>query len=76
MFTGAVQDPWSSLESLPWFQVVTPFNPLTYLAEGDRGAVVPAVPHIEPWISIVARLVGGAVFSWIGVWGFIRGAIT
>jgi ABC-2 type transport system permease protein len=76
MFTGAVQYPWSSLESLPWFRVVTLFNLLAYLAEGLRGAVVPAVPHIEPWISIVAMLVGGAVSSWIGVWGFIRPAIT
>lgn len=76
MFTGAVQYPWSSLDSLPWFQVITLFNPLTYLAEAVRAAVVPQVPHIEPWISIAAMVATGAVFSWIGIRGFLRRAIS
>ena len=75
MFTGAVQYPWSSLESLPWFQIVTLFNPLTYLAEAVRGAVVPEVPHIDPLISVAAMMLTALVFSWIGIRGFLRRAV-
>ncbi len=42
LFTGCSQYPWPTLDRLRWFQVVTAFNPLTYLSEGMRGALVPA----------------------------------
>ena len=29
IFTGCTQYPWPSLSHLPWFQVVTLFNPIT-----------------------------------------------
>jgi ABC-2 type transport system permease protein len=76
MFTGAVQYPWMSLESLRWFQVVTLFNPLTYLSEAVRAAVVPEVPHIAPWICLLGLVVGGTIFTIIGVMGFMKKAIS
>ena len=76
MFTGATQYPWMSLDSLRWFQIVTLFNPLTYLSEAVRAAVVPEVPHIEPWISLVALVVAGVTFTVIGVKGFMKRAIS
>ena len=76
MFTGATQYPWKSLDTLPWFQVVTLFNPLTYLSEAVRAAVVPEIPHITPWICLVALVVSGVVFTSIGVKGFMRRAIS
>jgi ABC-2 type transport system permease protein len=76
MFTGATQYPWKSLETLPWFQVVTLFNPLTYLSEAVRAAVVPEVPHIAPWICLIALIVSGVIFTSIGVKGFMRRAIS
>ena len=76
MFTGATQYPWMSLGSLRWFQIVTLFNPLTYLSEAVRAAVVPEVPHIEPWISLVALVVAGILFTIIGVRGFMKRAIS
>ena len=39
LFTGASQYPWPSLSRLRWFQVVTAFNPLTYVSEGLRSAL-------------------------------------
>jgi ABC-2 type transport system permease protein len=42
IFTGCTYYPWASLSSIPWFQVVTLCNPLTYAAEGLRFAIVPA----------------------------------
>jgi len=76
MFTGATQYPWKSLDTLRWFQVVTLFNPLTYLSEAVRAAVVPEIPHITPWICLVALVVSGVVFTSIGVKGFMRRAIS
>ena len=41
LFTGCTYYPWSLLENIKWFQVITLFNPLTYAAEGMRYAMVP-----------------------------------
>ncbi len=48
---------------------------VTYVSEGMRGALVPAVPHIRPWICVAALMLSLALFSAIGIWGFIRRAI-
>lgn len=45
IFTGCTYYPWSSLDSIKWFQVVTLFNPMTYAAEGLRSAMVPPFPN-------------------------------
>jgi len=76
LFTGASQYPWPSLDGLPWFQVITLFNPMTYVSEGLRAAMVPQVPHIRPWICIVAMLVSLVVFMAIGIKGFMRRALS
>ena len=55
LFTGAVQYPWPSLSHLRWFQIVALFNPMTYVSEGLRGAMVPQVPHMRPWICVRDR---------------------
>jgi ABC-2 type transport system permease protein len=74
IFTGAAFYPWSALDSLPWFQVVTLFNPLTYVSEGMRAALTGA-PHLgSGWI--VLGLVGSTlIFSWLGLRGFQRRAV-
>jgi ABC-2 type transport system permease protein len=74
IFTGAAFYPWSALDSLPWFQIVTLFNPLTYVSEGMRAALTDA-PHLATgWI--LAGLVGSTlVFSWLGLRGFGRRAV-
>lgn len=76
LFTGASQYPWPSLHSLRWFQAITLFNPMTYVSEGLRAAMVPQVPHIRPWICIVAMLVSLVVFMAIGIKGFLRRALS
>jgi ABC-2 type transport system permease protein len=75
LFTGATQYPWPSLDRLPWFKAVTALNPLTYVSESVRAAVVPEVPHMAPWISVLVLVVSGAAFMSIGMWGFQRRAI-
>jgi ABC-2 type transport system permease protein len=76
MFTGATQYPWPGLHSLRWFQVITAFNPLTYCAEGVRAAMVPNVPHIQPWICISVLLLSAAVFTLTGMVTFRRRAYS
>ena len=57
LFTGASQYPWASLDHLPWFQALTACNPLTYVSEGMRAAMVPEVPHIPPLVSVLVLVV-------------------
>jgi ABC-2 type transport system permease protein len=54
---------------------VTALNPMTYVSEGMRAALVPSVPHIAPWVCIVVLVCSLAVLLTIGVRGFYRRAI-
>ncbi len=76
MFTGATQYPWPSLDSLRWFQVVSALNPLTYVSEGVRAALVPDVPHIDPWVCVVVLVASAVAFTATGLKGFHRRAIA
>src|SRR5215218_4958942 len=67
LFTGASQYPWASLDNLRWFQVVTALNPMTYVSEGMRAALVPDVPHIQPWVSVLVLVVTIVVSMAIGI---------
>jgi ABC-2 type transport system permease protein len=75
LFTGASQYPWASLDHLPWFQVVTACNPLTYVSEGMRAAMVPDVPHIRPLVSVLVLAVTIAAALAVGIRLFLRRAI-
>lgn len=43
---------------------------------GVRAAMVPAIPHIAPWICVLVLAGAAAVFTGIGMWGFRRRALT
>lgn len=75
LFTGCSQYPWPSLSRLPWFKVVTACNPMTYVSEAMRAALVPSVPHIAAWVCIVVLLGSITALMGIGVRGFYRRAI-
>lgn len=75
LFTSATQYPWPSLAHLRWFQVVTAANPITYVSEGVRAALVPNVPHIPAWICLLALIISLAVFGTLGMAGFHHRAI-
>jgi ABC-2 type transport system permease protein len=75
LFTGCSQYPWPSLDRLPWFQVVTACNPMTYVSESMRAALVPGVPHIAVWVCIVVLVCSLSALMVIGVRGFYRRAI-
>jgi ABC-2 type transport system permease protein len=75
LFTGATQYPWPLLAHLRWFQVITAANPITYVSEGMRAALVPSIPHIPGWICVLALIGSLAIFGIIGLIGFRRRAI-
>jgi len=75
LFTGCSQYPWPSLAHLRWFQIVTACNPMTYVSEGMRAALVPYVPHIDGWVCLVVLAVALTILMSIGVRGFYRRAI-
>jgi ABC-2 type transport system permease protein len=75
LFTGCSQYPWPSLSRIRWFQAITAANPMTYVSEGLRGALVPRVPHIAPWICVVVLLTEITLLMALGVRGFYRRAI-
>lgn len=75
LFTGSSQYPWPSLDQMRWFQVVTALNPLTYVSEGLRAAMVPDVPHMPPAVCIGVLVVAIAVIGWGGMRGFRRRAL-
>jgi ABC-2 type transport system permease protein len=75
LFTGASQYPWPSLAPLPWFQILTALNPMTYVSEGLRAALVPDVPHVAASTCLVVVMAWLAVLLPVGMWGFRRRAI-
>ncbi|MBV9100328.1 MAG: ABC transporter permease [Candidatus Dormibacteraeota bacterium] len=75
LFTGCSQYPWPSLAALRWFQVVTAMNPMTYASEGMRAALVPSVPHIAPWVSLIVLPAAILALVAVGIRGFYRRAV-
>lgn len=81
IFTGCVYYPWSTLNTIRWFQIVTLFNPLTYASEGLRYAMVPAIhgytlPTLAPaWVflGLGASCVG---FLLIGIQTFYKRVVA
>ncbi len=75
LFTGCTQYPWALLDRIKWYQVVTLFNPITYVSEGMRAALVPSVPHMNTAIAVAVLCVAVLAFGALGVRGFVRRAI-
>lgn len=62
--------------STPRFQIVTLFNPLTYMSEGIRGALIPnLIEHMNAATAAVALAAAMVVTGAIGIRGFLRRAI-
>lgn len=74
IFTGAAFYPWKGLDTLPWFQVVTLFNPMTYISEGMRATLTTTAHLGGGWIAL-GLLASVALFGTLGVLGFVRRAV-
>lgn len=74
IWTGCVHYPWPKL-SLRWFQVVSAGNPMTYVAEGMRAAMVPNVPHMPAWVCLSVLVGMAALLTATGVRSFRAHAV-
>jgi ABC-2 type transport system permease protein len=75
IFFGCAYYPWRGLDKVPVMKYLVLVNPLVYVAEGLRGVMTPAVPHMSLGVVIVA-LVLLAVAGWmLGMRSFYRRAI-
>lgn len=59
-FLGAIFYTWESLDPAPWLKVAVLVNPLVYMSEGLRAALVTGVPHM-PLPAVYAVLAGSTV---------------
>lgn len=65
----------ATLEDLRWFQVLSALNPLTYVSEGLRAALVPQVPHMPLWLCVLVPVLAVVLFTLLGIRGFLRRAL-
>lgn len=75
IFTGSVQYPWMALGDMRWFQVLSAFNPITYVSEAMRGQMLDGTPHIPIAVCGFVLLAIIVVLTTIGMLGFRRRAL-
>ena len=57
MFFGCAYYPWRGLDVVPVLKYAVLINPLVYVAEGLRGVLTPAVPHMS--LAVVVTVLTG-----------------
>ena len=75
-FFGAVFYTWSSLGSIAVIQHAVLANPLVYMSEGLRAALVSGVAHMPLWAVYPALLGFATVFTVLGLAGFRKRMLT
>lgn len=75
-FLGAIYYPWARLSPIGWLKVGVLINPLVYMSEGFRAALLSGVPHM-PLIAIYGALIGFTVLlAYLGIKGFCARVLT
>ena len=75
LFFGCAYYPWAGLKVVPVLQYAVLVNPMVYVAEGMRGALTPAVPHMPLAVVVAALLVISTFFWTLGTRSFQKRAI-
>jgi ABC-2 type transport system permease protein len=77
-FLGCIYFPWARLESIQWLQILVLVNPLVYMSEGFRAAIVDvaSIPHMSLWAVYPVMIAFGAFFTWLGLRGFKKRVLT
>lgn len=75
IFFGCAYYPWQGLSVVPIMKYAVLINPLVYVAEGMRGALTPAAPHMSLGIVIVALIVITILFWTLGMRSFMKRAV-
>jgi ABC-2 type transport system permease protein len=69
-FLGCTYFPWQDLGRVAWLKWAVLANPVVYMTEGFRAALVGNIPHMPLYAIYGALAAFGALFTWIGVTGF------
>lgn len=75
LFFGCAYYPWRGLDVVPVMKYVVLVNPMVYVAEGMRGALTPAVPHMPLPVVGAALVVIVGIFWTLGMRSFYKRAI-
>jgi ABC-2 type transport system permease protein len=75
IFFGCAYYPWRGLDVVPVMKYAVLANPMVYVAEGMRGALTPAIPHMSLSVVGAALLVIAAFFWRLGMRSFYKRAI-
>lgn len=75
IFFGCAYYPWRGLEVVPVLKYLVLANPLVYVAEGMRGTLTPAVPHMPLTVSLGALTLLCALFCYLGTRSFSKRAL-
>jgi len=68
-FLGAIFYTWPSLTPVLPVKYALLANPLVYVSEGFRAALVPSEPHLSLFVIYPAMIVFAAVFTVLGIRG-------
>jgi ABC-2 type transport system permease protein len=72
---GCAYYPWRGLDAVPAMKYAVLVNPLTYIAEGLRGVLIPDLPHMPLPAVLGALAVITVVFWRLGLRAFMTRAI-
>jgi ABC-2 type transport system permease protein len=72
---GCAYYPWKALDVAPAMKVAVLVNPLTYIAEGLRGVLIPTMPHMPLPAVLGALTIMTAVFWRLGLRAFMKRAV-
>jgi len=72
---GCAYYPWRGLDAVPAIKYAVLINPLTYIAEGLRGVLIPALPHMPLLAVLGALALITAVFWRLGLRAFMKRAL-
>jgi ABC-2 type transport system permease protein len=72
---GCAYYPWRGLEAMPIIKYAVLINPLTYIAEGLRGVMLPDLPHMPLPVVLAALTVITILFWGLGRRAFLRRAL-
>jgi ABC-2 type transport system permease protein len=72
---GCAYYPWRGLDAVPAMKYAVLVNPLTYIAEGLRGVLIPDLPHMPLPAVLVGLAVITGVFWRLGLRAFMKRAL-
>jgi ABC-2 type transport system permease protein len=75
IFFGCAYYPWQGLSAVPVMKYAVLINPLVYVAEGMRGALTPAAPHMSLVVVVIALVIITAIFWTLGMRSFMKRAV-